>query len=75
MLCAGDTRSGGSQNLHDACQVNALDAPNILGPLLCPGKRFLSRGGRVRAPVEGVTLGFKSGAPKTKMVKAKASQT
>lgn len=24
MLCAGDTRSGGNQDLHDACQVNML---------------------------------------------------
>lgn len=51
MLCAGDTRSGGNQNVHDACQVNSMDVP---------------RAGGVRAMVEGVTLGFKSGASKKK---------
>lgn len=29
MLCAGDTRSGGNQDLHDACQGDSG------GPLVC----------------------------------------
>lgn len=36
MLCAGDTRSGGNQDLHDACQGDSG------GPLVCENKKLMT---------------------------------
>lgn len=66
MLCAGDTRSGGNQDLHDACQVNPVPQRS--------GSSSVSLVGAGECTGEGVMLGFKIRASEKKMIKIKTPQ-